>query len=569
MANLKARKFNINFRTLQILLSHYAKCGDIENIAKTFELFNEEKWRLLNHDILKVICELAVNGFAGKIEPLLPFLKSIKEGRPFQNAVTLFVKNHQSPIMPKILRSIDGEIRGMYKCLIQEMIRLSTEDDEFNETIANIVQFGMTKQVLESVFGEESEQLNQIQKHVEMSESPEQIAVLLKKLIAEQLAAKPATVEKIVGNVSVMHRDFTNEAQNTLEMTQQKDNNLIAADRHQFMTYIREENIEQVESLMSTGRILLSKSDCALLIDLYSRSGKLEKALNMMKRASVNNTTFKLNCKIVARLLALMIDREYSFRDIEVLLCSNAQYRPEWNAVPFHNIFKQLSDSGDVQLADKIFNALTKYGYIRPTPETAKLLILTHLKNKSFDAAVAKYEHFAIKYNFLTITMVFFVELIQHNEDDLVKRVFDLDKRMNNEYAASRRLASAYGQCGKHQYLREILEKFNAKTLSNFIVNECKQYKIFGRFKAIETLLDATEGLDCDRLVIYQHIFEIYEKQNKVQEILNLWRKFRIEDPLSTEFDFEKKIAKFLKSNNIEIPVELRNIGTNAEKANE
>lgn len=565
MANLKARNFNLNFRTLQTLLSHYAKDGDIENITKTFELFDEGKLRVLNRDILKVICELAVNGYLEKIESLLPYLKPIKQGGSFQKAITLFVKNKQSAIMPKILQSIDEDVRWMYRCLIQEMVRLSTEEDEFSETLANIEHFGMTKPVLETLFFEGSEQANQIQEHIKMSASPKQIAILLKKLIAEQLTLQPAQVEEIEQNVNVMHRNSSNATENTSDLKAAKDYSSIAADRHQFLTYIRDENIAQVESLMSTGRFLLNKSDCALLIDLYLRSGKLEKALNMVKRASVNSNSFKLNDGIVARIVAQMIDKEYGFREIEVLLCSNAQTKPEWNAVSFYNIFKQLSDRGDVQLAEKLFNALTKYGYIRPTPETAKLLISTYLKNKSFDAAVAKYEHFAIKNNFLTTTMVFLIELIQHHKNELVQRVFNLDKRMHNEYAASCRLATAYGQCGKHQDLREILVKFHTKQLSNFMVNACKQYKIFGRVEAIETLLKGTHGLDCDRLVIYQHILEIYEKQNKIQEILELWQKFRTEDNLQNGCDFERKIANILKSNNIEIPVELRTIEANAE----
>lgn len=60
MATLKAAGFKINILTFEALVKHYAKAGDLDGIERTIERIKEEELELLNRDILKVICGMAI-----------------------------------------------------------------------------------------------------------------------------------------------------------------------------------------------------------------------------------------------------------------------------------------------------------------------------------------------------------------------------------------------------------------------------------------------------------------------------------------------------------------------------
>ncbi|XP_055315863.1 leucine-rich PPR motif-containing protein, mitochondrial-like [Sitodiplosis mosellana] len=150
IATLNKNGFKINRDTLTTLLSHYAKAGDLENIRKTIATFETENIELLNYDILNVICESVASGHADKIDTLFEYLKPNAELRTsLPNAITLFVTNKQSIILPKILQFVDkageaGDIKSLYKHLINDMVRYDTSEEEFTATIKLIEATGFT-----------------------------------------------------------------------------------------------------------------------------------------------------------------------------------------------------------------------------------------------------------------------------------------------------------------------------------------------------------------------------------------------------------------------------------------
>lgn len=538
MAVLKTSKYKVNLRTLYALLSYYAKAGDLENIKTTFNLFNEENWKLLNRDILRVMCELAVNGHSVKIDSLFVHLDTVELRGSLQGAITLYVENKQSHLIPKILQLAEGSVKLIFKLLMQEMIRLKTNEIEFNETVANIEYLGMTKLLLESLFDEDSNQAIQIQKHIQ-DNGPNQIGSLLKKLMTEQINTNNSSDKR---NIST-----ANQTKISAE-----------AERFHFLTLIREGNITEVDAMLTKGTTFpLRNSDYALLVDLYARLGNLESALKMLTRAS-GIASFKLKHIQGARLATLMLEKEYDFNDVENLLRAHPQDKAELRIFFVERFFDRLADSGNAELADKFFNVLTKYGYITPTANSAKPIVLAYLKIEYFDKAVERYAFFASTHKFLTITRILFIHLIQHNQHDLLQRVFDIDQGLNGENASFGRLASAFSQCGLVDPVQKILKKFNFKYLAGYIAKECSQYVTFGDIKAAQTLLKATHGMNCNRNVIYQSILDICEKQNKAPEALNLWHEHYAEYRNLPTTDFQKKLVKLLKANNIEIPVELK-----------
>lgn len=551
MAKLKEAKFRVNLHTLRTLLVHYAKTGDLPNIENTFLLFKEDNWNLVNRDVLKVMCELSINGHSHLIDSLFVHLEPIELRAALLRAITLFVENKQSRIIPKILQMADGDVGAMYKLLIYEMVRLSTDEVEFTETIAHIENLGMTKQLLDSLFGVGSDQSEQIQNQLQLDGDKEN-GLLLKKLITEQLIVKP---DQMQGNAFNADNNLTME---NLVQFKPQDNDSYATDRLQFLAHVRGGNVQKVESLMTSGRFIFSNSDYALIIDMYARLGNVENALKILKRASLNNI-FKLNQVNVSRLVTVMFEKGCEMHEIEAVLSAHSQDRTDFRISFFNVVFKRLADDGNVRVAEQFFDILYKHGYIIPTADTTKPIIYAHLKNDSFADAVAKYEYYAKTHNFVTLTRLLYIQLIEPLQQDLLQRVFDCDKEISGEKAAIRCLASAYTECGKHLEVRKLLDKFHQQNLSIYIKNQCEKYVIHRGHESAKTLLKATRGLHCNHHLIYQCILDIYEKQNKAQDALNLWHEYCQEPAIFPTQQFRKKLTHLLRRNNVEVPDKLKN----------
>lgn len=768
MASLKEAGFKLNFYTLESLLQFFAKAGDLENIQKTFDRFQDEKLELLNRDIFRTMCDLAVNGHADKIDALIPYLKAtIEMRRALLSAITNFVENRQSQIVPKLLHLSNGDTNSKVKALIQEMVRLSTPKAEFEQTIEQIEAQGTTIEnnfdlfkpalegsseevirrllahmksrsieVSESVFeklfrlaaekgmeevldvvnlmcsefeiqpqitfirdvilpglnGKENptlafaklqatkiriqnvnlaiinnslnngdiktaytfsnstqrfygielikrpllkafqttgdvlnfvplvrvvhdsfrninqyyqekkftdadiqeqqkqfiektlqsaissrrsdtklitdlltafveeglairaEHAEKIQSLLQVSNET-QIGRLVKKLSSETLELKPIKAQR--GTPSVMNQLSSADVQNILEVKVAQGHNAMATEKLLFLAYVREGNTIEIESMLAKSKLSLSNSDYALLIDLYTRTGNLENALNMLKRVCANNASFKLDPIKVAKLVTLMVEKDSSFEEIANILRAHRKGKPEFRIFVFEHLLDRLAANGKAKLVEKLFDTLIEYSYIEPTIESTRPLVMSYIQRSKFVEAVEKYEHLSVSYNLVPMTMILFVHLIRHNEIDLLQRAYDAFEKVAGESTALSRLAFAFIECGQERQARTIFENERTKNISKFINRECKEYVKYKRLETSKTLLAATKGLYCDRHVIYETILDILQTLNKAQEALDLWCEYSTEDRIIQKPSFKRKLADLLRANQMEIPFEL------------
>lgn len=769
MSSLKENGFKVNYYTLGALLSHYAKVGDLENIEKTFDLFKEEGIELLNRDIFKTICELAVNGHADKIDALLPHLQpNIELKRSLQNAVTLFVESKQSALVPKIVQLSAGDAKSIYRHLLREMLRLSSPESELKETIDRIEATGFTieenfdifrpalecsseeiirkllahmkdksievsestfeklfrlsaekgiKEVLDVVnlmcaefkiqprisfirdvilpglkvkenpalafaklqttsiqlrkvtlaiingllnegdiktaydfacsnqcfygvelverplsrayattgdvsnfvsfvrliyksfdkinfyyndkkltneeiqskqkafvgrilfeaikhrqsetnshtnllnaFAEEgltisAEDAEKILKHLKI-DSDTQIGRVLQKLSTEQLELKPIKEQTNLKQMKILNQLSSADVQNILEVKLAQGHNAAATEKLLFLAYIREGNISEIESLIASNKFSISNSDYALLIELYTRTGNLENALNMLKRVCANNSSFKLDRIKVAKLVTLMVERDRSFDEIETLLMAHRQGKAEFRIFIFEHLLDKLAANAQSKMVDQLFDALVKHNYIEPTVESTGPMITSRLKSGAYAEAVDKFEQIAETYKLVPMSMVLFIHLIRSNEIDLLQRAFDIYEKVRGENSALRQLAFAFVECGQERQAKAIFENERLKNISKNIESECRKYVEHGKIESAKTLLKATKGIFCDRHVIYRTILDIYHKENKAQEALDLWVEYTTDGILPNQA-FKTKLAVLLKANNMEIPFDL------------
>lgn len=536
MACLEARKIRKTAHTLCTLLNHYTKTDDSSNIKRNFELFAEENVNLKNSDVFEVMCDLSANGHSEEIESLSAYLKPIKLEDNFYDAITFCVEKKQSSIISKVLESIDGDATVMYTFLIQEMIRLSSTEVEFNDVIASIKRVSMMKPMLRLFFGENDYGTKKYQEFLRINEGG------LKETLTRQLA----------------------HCQSSEEM-----------ERHKFIMHMRSGNIAEVESLLAKKSFILIQPDYVLLIDLYVKLGNLKNALEILEQACSNCSDFKMDRVKIAKLVKLMVEKECDFNAIEDLLRAHHQNNSlnpldnqdssSFNYL-FERIFKQLADIGNLQVIEQLFDAFIKYGYITPTSESTKPIISAYLQNESFAGAVAKYEHFANTYNFVTSSLGLYIHLIQHDQDELLQRAHSTLKRINGENSVSNCLASALTECGRYQQTHDILKKYDAKHLSTYVNGVCNAYTKSNQLEALNTLLKATKGLKCNRFLIYRRILDVCAKQKMASAALDLWREYSNDNEVIQNSDFLRKIENLLKANNIEIPAELKKISDRQEQ---
>lgn len=763
LKSLKDNGYKVKLYTLKTLLSHNAKTGDMENMQKTFEMLEEENLELLNRDIFKVMCDLAVNGHEDKICSLTPKLKP-KEGmkKSLSSSITMFVENKQSSIVPKILQTIDVDVKVGYKHLIQEMVRLSSSEQEFDETFKSIEAAGITvadnfdifKPILESLsegivrkllahmksysveaiesvfeklfrlsaekgvnqileivdlmcidyriqprikfvrdvilpclnakenpaytvsklqttkisirsvivaiindslnrndfktayefattnpgfygidlvklplvkafanttdiltfvsfvrvindsfahindyvhenqFSPEEIQQKQIEfngdilslaimKHrfntnhvtqlleefvnVGLSIGPSQaatiqtnlkvhnftkIGTLLQTLSQETLTLKPVAEAKTVDTVN--YQFSSTEVENMLKDKLEQGHNIAATQKLLFLAYIREENIRGIEELMANGTFSITGANYSTLIKLYTNGGNLNSALDMLKRARAKNTTYKMSSNRTAKLVALMFEKRRDFREIKNILRDHRQDKPELHHSSFEHLMDGLAANSKPKLVEQLFDALIEYKYIKPTVKSTGPLVTVYLNNGLYAEAVEKFEYLANTYKFAVVTMILFNHLIRNKEVALLERAFDIFKRIHGDSNAHCRLAFAFVECEKDDQAKAIFQRGRIKHFSTNISRECKQFVKYGRAQAVKTLLKATKGIECDRHEIYQALLDIYYKQNKAQEAINLWNEYSTEG-ISTKHTFKIKLAKLLEANSIDI----------------
>lgn len=343
------------------------------------------------------------------------------------------------------------------------------------------------------------------------------------------------------------------DVQNILEIKLAQGGNSALTQKHLFLAYIREGNVAEIETLLANSKFSISNSDYALLIELYSKMEKLDEALNMLKRVTASDKKFKLDKIKVAKLVSLMVNNNRDFSEIEALLVAHRQGKAEHRIFVFEHTLGRLSDAGNVELVNKLFDALVQNSYIEPTVESTGNLVAVHIKRGDLDAAVATYERIAKEFKLVPMTMALLRKLVEDDKIDDLQRVFDVYEKSRGERNALVRLAFVFIECGKDRQARLLFEHESVGNISKEISSECTSYVKFDRLDAALGLLKATEGLYCDRHVIYQTVLAIYCKKNEADKALDLWQQYT-DDGMMPKQKFKDTLAELLKKNDIPLP---------------
>lgn len=376
------------------------------------------------------------------------------------------------------------------------------------------------------------------------------IKQLLTKLSTEPLNLKPFNIQKKPLNV-ISNQLSSAELQHFLD----KESTLSvgAKEKQLFMAYVREENLAEIENFLAKGTFKLTEANYTSLIKLYTSNGKLANALHTLERASKDKPFFKLNYTRLGKLVELMLEKKCNLDEIETLLLNHRRDKYEFHNYTFENILDRLATNGKAELVEKLFDSFMKYNFIDANYKSTAPLVKVYLRNGSHAEAVAKYEYLIDTYKSVVMTMNLFQQLIINNEIDLLQRAYGIFEKTHGEQNALSNLAFSFIACGLDRQARAIFEEGRIQNLSKKLHMECKEFIKFQDVKSIETLLKATEDIDCNRHIIYLALLDIYIKQNNTKEAMDLWIKYSNVE-LSPIQPFKQRLAKLLKANKMDIP---------------
>lgn len=332
-----------------------------------------------------------------------------------------------------------------------------------------------------------------------------------------------------------------------------------------FFAYVREENIPEVESMLSgkttvTGELNLNNANFAMLVKMYVRHNELEKAMKMLERARKKDSTFTLHPMLLAQLIILMYEHgQFQINEIDALLHMHRQEKSVTSRnIPFELLLQRLATDGKTQNVQQLFDTLVQFHYIQVNLETAGPLITVHLNKGEYDLALQKYDDFGKTNKFLPMTGTLFKTLIQSEQNEMLQRALDIHKEVNGKSATMSQLAFAYSECGQIQKAKEIFESGQIDNLTKDIGKVSMRYARRDNLESAKLLLKATEEiLTCDRRPIYQTILDIYHKNDMADAALELWSNISNDDVLPTPH-FLEKLAKLLQSNHMELPNDLQ-----------
>lgn len=493
---------------------YHARHNDLKNVIETLNFFIREGILLNNGTICHAIRTLSTGKHSENIDKLFDYLKSSEVTDHFVRIeIRNFIEIGQASIIPKLLYAFYVNLADYTDHLIEEMERFKVPTTEMNQII-------------------------------------EDLKLLVSKSNSKKIPPK-SRHEMLDPEFDEIHKTFELKRYGQESNDTHKTND-------RFYAYLNEGNIAGIESILADGNLHMTGSKYARLINLFIEKNSLKKALNMFNAAIANEKSFKLNPIHLARLIALMVESDCEFDEINQLIYMHRAEEPLHRIIRYEKLFERLTALGNVELLNKLYDAIVKNNFIQETPFSMKYLIAIHLKSGNLNAAIDVYEHNIKTKDAAVQTIELMCQLIENNKFDELQRVCDLYEKARGESATQYRLAISYLKCGMEQQVRKIFESGRIKNLGPKIESRLSIIENNGDDEGAKIIFNVTKGIPCDRYRIYRTLLEIYCNKNEHQNALDLWHEYKVENPSKpNDADFTNRLYHFFKDTDKEIPKEL------------
>lgn len=502
MEIIKLNNFTIHIHTLNEFVKYFARHGDIENVIKTLDSFEESNLNKRNKCVIDAIYELATNGHMEQIDSLLGHLDADYISLSFVNTtITRFVENGQPHVLPKFLGLIAKNLKENLYFFVQELQRMNTPPDQFDKITDELKLAG--------------------------------IDVSLKKRPNSERALDNKNAKQLVA-ISY---------------------NSLDTDQLRFQKFVREKNMAEVEKIVQKGTLQMNQSKSSILIEMYADIKNLDKAMETLKKIRATRKSYRLDYVKVAKLVKLLIEQDRDVEEIIELIKTNRQDEAKQHVPLYEEIFESLAEAGNDTLLNQIYKPLIDSNHVEKSSLT-KYLVLIHIKKGDFKQAVDAYENVQDKTNLVQLALQLLCELIDRHETDLLQRVYKALETARGESFAQYGLAMALVKCGLVDKAKQIFDSGKIHNLAEKLLSEIKVCGRYGNIEEAKHLLDATTEKHCDRRQLYKSILDIYFKKGQINEAIRLWNDHE-NDSVKPNEEFLNIFKKFLNKHSRPIPLKI------------
>ncbi|XP_055858691.1 leucine-rich PPR motif-containing protein, mitochondrial [Episyrphus balteatus] len=393
------------------------------------------------------------------------------------------------------------------------------------------------------------------------SEMTPKISELLSKMTSGELdpvhldtpSTRKRTLDKL--NIDELERFIANQ-----EAKGENTNNI---KRQLLVTCFKSRNLEktvEVIERLESEKFVIPSGIWAQLVDLYAQNDRLDDAMQLYKKLKTNDPGFLLDNLKTLRIAEMMVKAEKIDESIEFLKKNKkAEFRAD-NEGSFvytsscWRVLNQLAETGNAEKLQQMFDTLIDNNYIIPTNVLLGPMVKVHLVRDDIQKAMEKFEQITATYKATPWKNELACRLIQKEDAANLQKLTDLSTSIHGEVNSLYDLVLSFVECGRIRQARKILETPGLRTRPKRIDIACERYRNEGMVEPLEGLIEATKDLQhIDRNSIFYNLLLSYCKNEEADKGLGLWTKMQ-EESITPSDEFLIKLAKLLKSKNMEIP---------------
>lgn len=353
------------------------------------------------------------------------------------------------------------------------------------------------------------------------------------------------------------------QLENLIQKLDAKGENTKGLKRQLVGAYIREKNIEKLESyisqLQSEGYVLTS-GVFALIADMYATNDNLEKAVETTNNIKAKEPDFVLDRIKTVRIAQLYINAD-RLDDAIKFLETHKHEELENDSITIFNynttlwrLLNSIADKGKTKELRQVFDTLLNGKYCEPNNVLLGPFIKAHLVNDDLEGALKSFEEICQNHRTTPWKNELACRLIQKEDAAGLQKLTDLSTDIHGEVNSLYDLVFSFVECGRIRQARKILETPGLRTRPGRINTACERYRQEGMVQPLEGLIEATKDLNhIDRMEIYYNLLLSYIKEKQPEKALGLWTKLQEEDIAPSE-NFLIKLANFLRENQLEVP---------------
>lgn len=301
------------------------------------------------------------------------------------------------------------------------------------------------------------------------------------------------------------------------------------------------------------------------LMILKLEAKDVTKAVEIYDKYKAQNPAFFLFHDNVMRIVSLLIDED-KFDDALQFLAKTKRTKElkkgHASIKPYFSLLNRLAEEGREAQVNQLFDSLVENGHMLANGKLLNPLVKVHLVNGNANKAVEAFERIAKKYKLTTCKGELCKHLIIAEDWTSLEKVTAISSKVHGEDPSLIDMAFAFINCGEVERARVIFDTPNLHVGQQRIDDICQSTQHGGSSRFLEGLLTATVSCSSqfNRGPIYLNLLELYIREEKPSEALNLWVKSQKNgETVSDEFLF--KLGTYLRSKIMVVPFEVPDRG--------